>query len=267
MLACDDPSVVTAFREGQQAWPGVSLTLPRLVERLAQLGATPADLRKHGGDLYLATACADGDPVALAVFEREFITKVDLFVARTGVPAALIDEVRQKVRVKLLTGPSPSIGRYRGKGALGGWVRVASVNVALDLAGESAAADLPDQQLALGLFADDSSPEMQTLRSLYRDRLREAVEESLAGLKGRDRTLLRLHFIDGLNIEAMGAIYRVHRATVARWLVALRERLFRDICRRLAVEVGGSPSEVRSLVKFLEDDIQVSARRLLANAG
>jgi RNA polymerase sigma-70 factor (ECF subfamily) len=257
--------VELAFEAGKAAWPKAALSLERFVRRITEREIRPQDLASHGGDLYLAYACAEGDPGALAHFEEAFIKNVDLYIARSGVPHELTCEVRQKVRVKLLVGSSPGIGGYRAEGPLSGLVRVTAVRVAVDVAAAATAAGKhsPDQEILDLLVSSDINPEVAAAKALYRDRFRAAVEESLAGLQSREKTILRLHVVDGLSIDGIGAIYRVHRATVARWLVAIRNGVIADLRKRLALHLGASPSEVRSLVQLLRDDIDVSAKRIL----
>jgi RNA polymerase sigma-70 factor (ECF subfamily) len=167
--------------------------------------------------------------------------------------------------MKLLSGGSPGIARYRAQAPLNVFVRVTAVRVGIDVATAAAAMNRrPDEDVLNLLVSMDASPEVETARTLYRERFRDAIEETLAGLTKRERSLLRLHFLDGLNIDAIASIYRVHRATVARWLVAIRNRALADLRGRLALHLGGTPSELRSLIKLLRDDIDLSARRILA---
>ena len=263
-----ESAIESAYQTGRSAWPAVAITLERFAQRMRELGVGVRELGAHGADLVLASACADGDAAALRIFEQELISKVDLFIARSPVAKELYDEVRQRVRVKLLVGKSPSIARYRGQGPLGAWVRVTAVHVAVDVGARGGTAQAqpsarPEQQIAELFVSLDKSPEVEAAKSLYQDRFKAAVEQSLAALTSREKTLMRLHFIDGLNIDAIGTIYKVHRATVARWLVAVRARVFEDLRKRFAMEVGGSPSDMRSLVRLLRDDIQISAQRIL----
>ena len=41
--------------------------------------------------------------------------------------------------------------------------------------------------------------------------------EAFAALESRERNLLRYALGDGLSVDAIGTLYRVHRATAARW--------------------------------------------------
>ena len=129
------------------------------------------------------------------------------------------------------------------------FVRVTAVRVGIDVATAAAAMNRrPDEDVLNLLVSMDANPEVEPARTLYRERFRSAIEETLAGLTKRERSLLRLHFLDGLNIDAIASIYRVHRATVARWLVAIRNRALADPRGRLALHLGGTPSELRSLI-------------------
>jgi RNA polymerase sigma-70 factor, ECF subfamily len=97
----------------------------------------------------------------------------------------------------------------------------------------------------------------------HRVAFQEALQESLATLTTREKTLLRLHFLDGMNIDELGVVFRVHRATVARWLVAVRTRVLDKVREKLSLELGSSPSEAQSLVRLLRSEVQVSIRRIL----
>jgi RNA polymerase sigma-70 factor (ECF subfamily) len=140
------------------------------------------------------------------------------------------------------------------------------VRVALDVVAETGAPtaaldiDLPELWSSL-----HEGPEVETLKKVYRERLMSGLEESLALLEARDRTLLRLHVVDNLGIDAIARIYRVHRATAARWLIAIRGRIFELLRERLAVRFDISTAELRSVVKLLRSEIHLSAQRVLAD--
>jgi RNA polymerase sigma-70 factor (ECF subfamily) len=254
-----------AFELGQEAWPGVSLRPERFAAHAEQLGITGRGLLDRASDLYLACACAGGDPQAVRYFESELLSQVDLFVARFSLAQHALDDVRQRLRVKLLVGRSPGIGRYRGQGSLGAWVRITAVRIAIDVAGAAQTLSVTDVDLLDLTTAIDEGPESSAARSLYRERVQGAIDEALRNLEPRDKTLLRLFVVDGLNIEAIGVIYRVHRATVARWIVAIRARVLLAVRAGLGLKTPPSPSEMRSLIGLLRDDIHLSARRLLCS--
>src|SRR5205823_12308411 len=76
-------------------------------------------------------------------------------------------------------------------------------------------------------------PVLAQLKQRYRDEFGEAFRQAAAALTPRERTLLRYRFLDGLSIDEIGVLHRVHRATVARWIAAIREALFEATRERL----------------------------------
>jgi RNA polymerase sigma-70 factor (ECF subfamily) len=218
----------------------------------------------HAADLSLARACAAGSSEALARFEREFMSHVPDFVARIPGAAALADEIQQTLREKLLVGRPdgpPRIREYSGRGALGGWLRVAAVRTAIDLVrqrGVSLGDRLPDPA------AIDPSPELLTLRARYQHAYEDALARALAGLDVKQKNLLRLHFVEGLTVDRIGVAFSVHRATAARWVAAARDALLAGAERLLGAELGLTTSEIHSLAGVLASQIHLSISRLLA---
>src|SRR5690348_11153408 len=106
---------------GRARWPGLAVDsdeFARHVGRLKDAVATE--------ELYLACACACGEPNAIAAFEREYFAEVAAFVARTDPDPAFADEVRQLLRHRLFVadaGATPKIATYNGRGPLGAWLR------------------------------------------------------------------------------------------------------------------------------------------------
>ena len=78
----------------------------------------------------------------------------------------------------------------------------------------------------------------------HRAEFRRAFNDAAAQLTDRERTLLRYRFYDGLSIDEICVLYRVHGATIARWLAAIREDLFEAtrarLIRRLAISAARS---------------------------
>jgi RNA polymerase sigma-70 factor (ECF subfamily) len=256
--------LASAFEAGRTIWPTVRLEYEQFVRLVGDRQVQSDNLTAHGADLYLACACAARDAAALRVFEENFIKTMDAHLVRAGVAPDWLSEVQQKVRLKLFVGNQPGIRCYRAQGALSSFVRVTAVRVAVDVAASAAAIKRrPDEEILNVLVSMDASPEVDTAKALYRDKFRAAIEETLTSLSKREKTIMRLHFVDGLNIESIGSLYRVHRATVARWLVAIRRRVLDELRKRLALHLGGTPSELRSLVRLLREDIDLSARRIL----
>ena len=249
-----------AFEAGRTRWPSVSLSFQRFSSRIGELNVSPDDLSRHAGDLLLAVACADHEAAALRAFESDFLSQVPRQIARFALPQDKVDEVLQRVRIKLLLSNPPGISRYRGEGTLGALLYVTAVRVALDA---TVIKPIGDEDL-LEMAAADASTEIQATRHLYGEPFRQALEASFRALSARDKAILQFNVVDGLNIDAIGAIYGVHRATVARWLVAIRARVFAHLKNTFALEWKMSTSDLRSLTAVMRDYIHVSAARVLS---
>jgi RNA polymerase sigma-70 factor (ECF subfamily) len=72
-----------------------------------------------------------------------------------------------------------------------------------------------------------------------------------------------MYFIDGLNIDVIGQVYFVHRATVARWLVRIRKRVFSSVSKRLQMELSASGSECRSILDAVRERLDFDLDRVL----
>lgn len=256
-----------SFERGRNAWPGLSLDQELYSLRLAATKIADVDLAERAEDIYLAVACACGDPGAHRLFEDHFLSQVPRFVSRFRLAPHLLDEVRQRVRMKQLLGAQPGLSRYRGRGPLGGWVRTTAVRVASDVATQREQVITDSHRDLLDVWAAfDDGPEARTIKNFYRDKLTLALQDSLAALDAREKTLLRLHVIDQLSIDVIGRTFRVHRATAARWLAAIRRRVLDDLRARAALNWGVSTSDLRDLLCGLRDEIDVGVTRILAEA-
>jgi RNA polymerase sigma-70 factor (ECF subfamily) len=114
---------------------------------------------------------------------------------------------------------------------------------------------------AAGLPSVD--PELATIQRRYGEVSRRAFHEAFACLNAEERSVLRLHFVDGLNIERIGAVLGLSRATVGRRMIAARKRLLQETLRLLGERLEATPTEVRSLLGVLRSHLEVSFGALL----
>jgi RNA polymerase sigma-70 factor (ECF subfamily) len=255
---------LTAFiLAGKQAWPGVRVADEKLVRHLAQRageGSATALADLHAGDLYLAVACLEGDRAALSAFEKEFLARVPGVVRRIAKSDSAVDELAQQVRVLVLAGEPARLGQYSGRGPLHGWVRAVALNAALMAQRPKKenvhnSRDLSDRAELLGSGLD---PEADLARQRHQAQFQQALDGALATLTARERNLLRAYFIDEMSIDQLGARFRVHRATAARWLHAARERLLEETRRRVSQLVALTPSEFDSLAALIKSQLTLS---------
>jgi len=254
--------VVQAFVDrGRAAWLDVAVSAEALTESLARLqqrdGRSAEDRLDHASDLYLACACAAGDRRALAAFDAHFLTRVDAFVARINPSSEFAAEVRQQLRVRLLVadgGSTPRIGAYAGQGALGAWLRMAATRIALDLSRASAVQLDPQRVPDL---SDDVPPDVRLLRKRYTGEYQAALREAWAALTVRERSVLRLYFVDGSTAEEVGVVFHVHRVTVTRWISAARQRMM-DLTLQIVGERVGLPrAELQSIAQLIRSELDL----------
>jgi RNA polymerase sigma-70 factor (ECF subfamily) len=150
---------------------------------------------------------------------------------------------------------------YNGLGALKGWLRVMGLRAAIR-AQRGTRSDEPED-VAEALADAASDPALQYQRRLYETEFRAAFSQAIAALTVRERNLLKQSVLYGATIDDLGALYRVHRATVARWLAAARERLADDTRRRMIAQLGIAPSDYDSIVHLIRSQLDVSMERLL----
>ena len=79
----------------------------------------------------------------------------------------------------------------------------------------------------------------------------------------KEQKLLRMSVVDGLTVDRIALVYQVHRATAARWVQAVRQKLLDTIYRRLGEELRLSPAELDSLTAVMHSELQVSLAGLL----
>jgi RNA polymerase sigma-70 factor, ECF subfamily len=256
--------VDAAYARGRDAWPSVDLGRDRFAQQLVARAVRPPDALAHAEDLYIAVACCAASPGAADAFERTFLCNLASHCAAMRLSPDVLDEVAQLVRMRMLTGEQPKLALYAGRGSLEGWVRVVSVRTAYNYLESRHPDELRRDTDALETLVDGhGDPELSRIRAMYGSAFHAAVEVALGALDERDKAVLRMNMLDGLSIDVIAKVYRVHRASVARWLVAIRRRVLDVVQQRLAVELSATTGTVRSLVALLGDDVRVSVRRLL----
>jgi RNA polymerase sigma-70 factor (ECF subfamily) len=260
-------AIEKAYLEARQRWPGIErATLRDYSEHVAMLGTSQAELERHGADLYLALACGIADPNALRLLEGRFFPAVNEQLSRSGFDETARQDVFQQMMMHLCTGPKPRILTYAGRAALSSWLRVTAMRFALNMhaSASNGAARLPD--LVDRLLTEDASPERNLATEKARPLFQAALEEAIRCVSDRDRTLLRLCFLDGLNVDAIGSMYGVHRATAARWIAEIRRRVLRHVRSMLADEPGLHASEFDSLARLVRSELHLTLKRVLGAA-
>lgn len=244
--------------------------LDAFVAARAEATLRAADPAGRAADVYLAAACAAGDPVAVGRVDAMLPGVVRPALARLGLPASDDDEIVQRVRVALMVADARGargIAGYSGRGDLRAYLRAVAVRLALRRIEREAGPSAADEDDVLAMLpAADDSPELRLLKERCRGELRAAFGEALAALSPRERTVLRQHHVDGLTIDQLARLHGVHRATCARWIEAARASLLRRVRRHLRQALGFEERELDSLIGLVRSQLDLSISRLLPRA-
>lgn len=233
--------------------------------------ATSETLSKlRAADLYLACACANGDGRALAAFDTEFGRDIDLAIARSGNLDLSRDEFRQLLRNKLFVpreGKRPKIADYAGRGDLRSWVRVTALRMIVDIVRQRAGGRevSVDAEMLGAVPSAQDDPELDYIQRVYKSEFKDALQEAFTNLSPRERNLLRHQVLHGLNIDQVGALYKVHRTTAFRWIEKARKSLLRETRQALMNRLRVGSGEFLSIMRVVQGDLDVSVRRLLVS--
>lgn len=255
---------------GETKWPALALERGDFVRFLAERTAAgePVEelrrLRARAADLFLACACLRRTPGALAAFDAAYLAGCEMYLRGIDTAPEFTQEVAQMVREKLFVGEperSPRIAEYVGRGSLAGWVRVTLVRTALNLRrARTVRLQARDDDMDAAVDGDAA---LAFAKANYHAPFQAAVRAAVSALSAQQRTVMRFHFVDGLNIDKIGQLYKVHRSTIARWLADTRDALRTSIRSELHRRLGVSGSECESLVNALYSQLTLSLGSLL----
>ena len=263
--------IASAFLEARCRWPTVDLPLEEYADhvtaRLPGNNSSPAAVTQlHTTDLYLACACGQSNVAAIEAFEAQCMSAVDHALAQLRLGADDVDEVKQRLRERLLVhgGGEARIQAFSGRGTLRAWLMVMATREALALRRRTRRElSIEEDQEALQEFVTSGDGELVQLKTRFADAFKEAFDASLKALPPRDQTLLRQHVLDGLSIDQLGAFYRVHRSTAARSIDRVRRALLSATRSRMRSRFGVASTELDSILRLVRSQIEISLRVLL----
>jgi RNA polymerase sigma-70 factor (ECF subfamily) len=263
-----EDDLAAACERAGAAWPGFDVPSEALVAALARRSIERID-DAGLAELGLAVACAAGDTAAHRTFDERFLDVVPAALAHMKLSPALVDDVRQAVREKLLLADGdrpPRIASYAGDGKLRSLVHVVAVRTAISALRKDKRLLPVDGDELHELPDPDHDPELAFMKRTYRAEFKDAFQRVLAELTDRERNLLRMHLLGGVTLEALAEMYGVHRATVVRWLASARRRVFTDTRRQLSERLHIDSGELDSLMHMIQSRLDVSISRVLRSS-
>ena len=227
---------------GHEQYPDVSST-PAVCGHLERLGCRgqPGSTRTRPIS-YLGVRLCDGDPRAIAAFDRELIPVITNAAQKIDRAPHFVDEVMQ---ARARTAADRERGQRaadRGIRRRGAAARVGTDRGdadAMNLLRDRKTEMLVDDEAFFDVVGDGTDVHKKQERAMFAQACSDALRAAFAKLSARERNLLRMHHLHGLTVDELAPMFRVHRATVARWITSAREHLLtetRDSLRdRLAI--------------------------------
>jgi RNA polymerase sigma-70 factor (ECF subfamily) len=210
----------------------------------------------HHEDFALVLACVEALPPALAELSERITA-----AARRVDPRD--DELAQLVRTRLLTGDGVArLNHYDGSSPLSAWLRVITVRVAAN-ARRGTQRELTTSSPGATASAVTDDPELLLLKLQYHAQFKEAFAAAVASLGATERTVLKLHALDGLALGTIGTMFRRDASTISRWLDQVRAQLEAKTREHLLRTVAAH--ELDSLLRLAQSQLSVGLSRLLAS--
>lgn len=266
---------MTKLLHGPPKWASL-MTVPsvdRLVAAAQEaFGYAPAPalleawVKGRGDSLNAGIALACGlfhqDPAALVCFERHVLPSVAAALRKAGATDTETDELVQRTRSFLIAeGSGSRLEQYQGQGAFNAFVTTVAMRF-FTRARTRAKPESSNDDLAAQLPAAFDL-ERVVARAQHRALFSDAFQAAINALSPRERLLLRLNLVKGASIDELAPMYRVSRATVARWLARARQALRDETVRRLAENAQLATADVTELIAGLQSQFDVSLQRFL----
>jgi RNA polymerase sigma-70 factor, ECF subfamily len=252
--------------------PGVKLELAAALDfvtgklpRAADEAAAALE-RLHVKDVLLSYACLRQEPAALRLFDTEVLPRVLPVVQRIDQSPAFADEVLQRLRLALLMGvgdSKPKLEGYAGRASLVTWLRTVALSTALNLVTRERTPREENEEELHQLAAPGGDTELLFIKANHRADFKAVFAQAIAGLDAQARNVLRMRFADGLTLQEIGNVFRVHASTVLRWIDTSREQIVEKTRAGLAERLKLTPTEIDSMIDLLRSDLDISVRTFL----
>lgn len=260
-----------AMSRSEAKWPKIALSGEAFALALGRVTAkdcpeSPLE-QLFFEDLFLVTACLAKDHAALVLLEREYAPRIGAWCSRLGVASGEVSEVEQATRTRLLVGDKdspPKLLAYSARGPLHAFIRAVVANwIVSEKRKERPMVPIGDSGIAERAVVHD--PALATVRAQYAECFRVAIRAALEALPTRDRTLLRLVYVDGVSVERVALTYGVHRVSASRWLSHARHSLLEGTKSRMGTLTRLTHSEVESVARMCLSMVDLSLERVLAS--
>jgi RNA polymerase sigma-70 factor (ECF subfamily) len=115
------------------------------------------------------------------------------------------------------------------------------------------------------LASSQKSPESGVLQEQVGETLSSAMTTAALALTAKERTLLRLHFLEGMTLDELARTYASHASTVSRWLTDAKEHFLTVVRDEIGERSGMGRLAVDSLVRTMHGKLDISLRTALGD--
>jgi RNA polymerase sigma-70 factor (ECF subfamily) len=266
LRTADIPADIPAlFHFARERRGDLAVSLDRFRERLQPcLDSGRTIDGERAADLYLACACEDGHEPAIRLLEKELMPGARAAMARLTRSEHQLDDAMQELRRRLVEKYDAKLAGYSGRGPLWKWIRITATRTVQDFLKSKDGRPAGSEELVDHLLKDPLDPETEFIRQRYQGVFRQALSESLCRLGPRERTLLRLRYVEKQEVDQLAVSFRAHRATIHRWLQAIRDTMLEGVQDRLRQQVPElSRSETFSIWRAIRSQVHISFARLV----
>lgn len=244
-------------------------TFPALARRRAAFEAWLSGRAPRGEwgslnveDLALCWLALEGEATAVTELERR-LQRVTKGASWRG-DEDFSQEVLQRVRQRLLVGEKPRLAAYAGRGALVQYLKAVVLSVSVDLKRAGPREERGEEHELLAAATAEEAVDSRLAHHAHRKHFTAAFKEALESLTPEERTWLRMRFVEGLSIDAVGTTFGVHRTTAMRWLEKAQRALMTQTRRVLGQRLQISPRALDSLMRAMKPSLAENLSRLLA---
>lgn len=248
----DEHRFAKAFELGRKSWPHIHLSLAEFRQHLETLKVEEV---LRADELYLSTACALKKPSAVESLLQHYTPALLRASRRLGLTdEGAKDLVQLTFQTVLEVKPAQRsvISNYQGRGSLAGWLKTILVRCHRPRPQERTLDAADDHRLL------ESDTELQLLRSRYGKKVRQSLRDAILALDIEERRLLRQHHIDGVSIDELSRLMKVHRATAARRVARIREKLLEHMREALREQLKVGPNTLDSIMRATRADLSSS---------
>jgi RNA polymerase sigma-70 factor, ECF subfamily len=252
-------SAERAYEIGRAAYPAIDLSCDNFIMFADARAQTWKGNPDRAADLFLACACVERIPAAIAEFLATFGERIPLYLGKLARNADLVAEVRQILVTRCVVGDPDkpaALTAYSATGSLEGWLRATAVREALAINRESDR-NTGDADAALEAQMPWADHEISLFKQIYREPVSQAFATACAALDAQDRALLRLHYVDGVTTAKLATMFGISRATLIRRLAAARESLIESVKAALRAASGVADQDFESVLRLVKSQIDL----------